>query len=360
MLNDAFDSIFDAALKALVPGQRLAVGEWSTGRRSRVMNHLRKSYPKLFGKQGREVIFIGSIGDINYLMHNKHTILTEMGIQGSRPAGSPTPEWHAQAQQNAEDTTERYDPHANRLPYSQQLEDLSSIITLVVDGGASNACFVAGRGGVGKSHIVEETLHSIGRYDGDGFFKNSGTSSASGLYRLLYMHRKDTLVFDDSDGSLSDQDSRNLFKAATDTKKVRKLAWTKSSKNLVDPQYFEDDMLEDGMLPSWFEFTGKIIFISNLSINKLDPDGALRTRAMMISIDPTDEEVLTMMDTLCLTMPIESGKYLSPEHRLEVVEALRESKNGHSLNLRKLVRGLNLRAADPKGTMWKRMIENYV
>lgn len=366
MLNDAYDRIFNDALAALVPGQRLNVSEWSTGRRSRVMNYLRKNFPQLFGKAGRDVIFIGSVTDINNLMHNKQQILMGMGIEGSRPVSKPQSAYSNNGYQAPpaynftppeEEGVERITPQSNRMPYKEQLEDLQSLINLTVRG-ASNACFVAGRGGVGKSHVVEQTLLHLGMQDGTGFFKNSGSSSASGLYKLMFKHRNDILLFDDSDGSLADLDSRNLFKAATDTKKVRKLVWSKSSKNLMDPDDITDEDIEAGFLPSHFEFTGKVIFISNLSINRLDPDGALRTRALMINIDPTDEEVLEMMEEICLTMPLDDGLTLSREERLEVVDALRESKNSMNVNLRKLVRGLNLRAASSNGS-WKRMITMY-
>jgi len=362
MLNDVFDQIFNDALAALEPGQRLNVSEWSTGRRSRVMNHLRRNFSHLFGKQGRDVVFIGSVTDINELLHNKQQILFDMGIAGSRPAQASRQSSSTQApphfaQSNQEEGVERINPNASKMPYDEQLEDLRTLVNLTVCG-ASNACFVAGRGGVGKSHVVEETLAQLGMSDGEGYFKNTGTSSPSGLYKLMFKHKDDILVFDDSDGSLADLDSRNLFKAATDTKKVRKLVWTKSSKNLMDPETITEEDIEAGFMPSHFEFTGKVIFISNLSINRLDPDGALRTRALMINIDPTDDEVLEMMEKICMNVDLEDGLYLSKQERLEVVDALRESRNSISINLRKLVRGLNLRASNPNGD-WKRMVRLY-
>lgn len=360
MLNDVYDQIFNDALAALSPGQRLNVSEWSTGRRSRVMNYLRKNFAQLFTKQGRDVVFIGSVTDINNLMINKQQILMAMGIAGARPTTSTqsSSNTYHQTTPETEDPTERYIPEENRLPYNEQLDDLRSLINLTVRG-ASNACFVAGRGGIGKSYVVEETLHKLGMMDGVGFFKNSGSSSASGLYKMMFKHKDDILLFDDSDGSLADQDSRNLFKAATDTRKIRKLSWTKSSKNLMDPDDITDEDIESGFLPSHFEFTGKVIFISNLSINRLDPDGALRTRALMININPTDEEVLDMMEDICEEMSLDDGLSLTLEERLEVVQVLRESKNSINVNLRKLVRGLNLRAASPDNDGWKRMIAMY-
>ncbi len=212
-----------------------------------------------------------------------------------------------------------------------------------------------------NTHSVEKTLKELGLKDGEGMFKITGSASASGIYSMLFKHRKDVILFDDADGALADQDSRNLIKAATDTVKVRKLVWMKKAKNLMDPNVITDADIEDGFIPTHFEFEGKVIFISNLSINKLDPDGALRTRALMIAIDPTDEEVLNFMKKICLTMDLEDGLKLDDTKRLEVVDLIGQGESA-SLNLRKLVRGLNIRAGlETAGgdTNWQRLIKLY-
>ncbi|MGB9693458.1 MAG: hypothetical protein ACPLYF_01290, partial [Fervidobacterium sp.] len=248
------------------------------------------------------------------------------------------------------------DAGISKVAYEDQLKDLSGLIKLVVRG-ASNALFIAGRGGVGKTHTVESELAALGLRDGDGYFKNTGSASAIGIYKLLYKHRNEIILFDDSDGALADQDSRNIFKAATDTKKVRKLVWNKDSKNLVDPEYMDED--DETQIPKYFEFTGRIIFISNLSIDKLDPDGALRTRALMISIDPSDEEVINFMEKIVDSIPLEDGLELDSAARKEVVEQMRKSTRKGDVSIRKLVRGLNMRAALGPGDDWVRLVNLY-
>jgi hypothetical protein len=202
----------------------------------------------------------------------------------------------------------------------------------------------------GKTHTVEATLSNMGLSDGNGYFKNTGSASAAGLYSILFLHRDGILLFDDSDDALKDQTSRNLFKAATDTKKVRKLSWTKGGFNVVDPDDYEDpqDIIDENKIPRFFEFTGKIIFISNLKIDKLDPDGALRTRAFMIDIDPTDVEVYDFMEKIVDDVPLEDGLSLSSKDRKLVIEILRSSKSKQSANIRKMVRGINMYAGSQK------------
>lgn len=201
----------------------------------------------------------------------------------------------------------------------------------------------------GKTQNVEDELAAVGKTDGNGYIKITGSASTAGIYRLMFQNRKNIMLFDDSDGALGDQDSRNLFKAASDTKKIRKISWQKGGGSYVDPEDYDYDAEEEqDKLPRSFEFTGKIIFISNLSLSKLDPDGALRTRGFVLNIDPTDEELVTFMYKICTKIPLEVNYKLSPEDRKHVVDLIAKKKLApKSINLRMLVRGLNIMA----GTM---------
>jgi hypothetical protein len=162
----------------------------------------------------------------------------------------------------------------------------------------------------------------------------------------MFAHKDDVLLFDDSDDALGDQQSRNIFKAATDTKKVRKLVWNKMGKNIVEPDSMSaEEMIDQGLLPRYFEFTGKVIFISNLPLQKLDPDGAIRTRAYIIDINPTEVEIYDFMEKIADDIPLADGLTLSSSDRKRVITLLRKGKSKQSANLRKLSRGLNMAAA---------------
>jgi hypothetical protein len=211
----------------------------------------------------------------------------------------------------------------------------------------------------GKTQTVEKALHDAGLSDGSGYFKNTGSASASGIYTLLYHHRNDIILFDDSDGALKDLDARNIIKAATDTKKVRKLVWNKRSSFIFnpeeeDPAAYEDDL---SMAPSYFDFKGRIIFVSNLSMDALDPDGALRTRAFIINVDPTDDELFKHMEKILMDIHLEDGLTLSKEERQEVLKVVKTSKRKGDVSLRKLVRALNLAASGAEN--WARLVELY-
>ena len=138
-------------------------------------------------------------------------------------------------------------------------------------------------------------------------------------------------------------------------------------KNVVEPDEYDDpeELIDQGKIPRFFEFTGKVIFISNLKLDKLDPDGALRTRAFMIEINPTDIEIYDFMDTIVDKIKIDGDLSLDMTTRKKVVNLLRKGKSKQTANLRKLQRALNMQAgaiesgvnvADAELT---RMIETY-
>lgn len=356
----AMHSIFDAVLGELKPQEQVPITkiEQSLGSRGlKVINQLRADFSGMFEKQGRLIIFKGDVGE---LRKSRDSVVNSLGgVRVIVTAGGKGDTYSSTSGKDQVDSI--LATGIEKVAYKQQLVDLTGLIKLVVKG-ASNALFIAGRGGTGKTFTVEKVLADMGKTDGDGYFKNTGSASPVGIYKMLYKYRTQIIVFDDSDGALADQDGRNIFKAATDTKKVRKLVWNKDSKNMVDPDQMPeaDDqgvVPETDMIPKHFEFTGKIIFISNLQIDKLDPDGALRTRALMVAINPTDTELFDQMEAILDTIDLEDGLFLTHDERMEVMTELRG--NPKNVSLRKLCRGLNMRAALGTGEDWKRLVKLY-
>ena len=262
---------------------------------------------------------------------------------------------------------EAEEAEAKRIPYEQQLGDLAELVKGVVKKGISNALFLTGKAGTGKTHTVEKTLADLGLSDNHGYFKVTTTSSPSSMYRALYDYKDALILFDDADTALDDIEGRNIIKAATDTKKVRKLMWGKSVGWTFDPdrppsdvedetEWFEKK-LEEGFYPKYFYFTGKIIFISNLPVKKLDPDGALKSRAFVVDVNPTRDELISFMKKISGDIELENGLTLTAPERNEVVEVIGKDEKSEDFSLRKLVRGLNMRAAGL--TNWQELILRY-
>jgi hypothetical protein len=280
---------------------------------------------------------------------------------------------------------EEYDvevPDEGRVSYNDSLEHLEALTHGLIKG-SFNALFVAGKGGTGKTQTVEDVLSQNGLSDGQGYFKVTGSASPIGMYNALYKYRDDIILFDDCDGALESQDGRNIIKAATDTKKIRKLAWSKKSSGMFDPDSpahqaklaakaeaardddegadeeggDDDEEGGDEKVPTHFTYTGQVIFISNLPLNKLDPDGALRTRAFIISIDPTPDEIVERMGQILGSIKLENGLSLSDKQRQEVLNVIKAGRRKNEASLRTLVRALNLAASGAPN--WQKLVQLY-
>lgn len=314
----------------------------------KIINAIKTLYPNALRKEG--VAYVSVVDGVSL---NAERIYDAVGgkaviISKGDPSEKPLPT-----------TTEKdIEDNAERVVFEEQLKDLKSITQLVIKGAAFSM-FVAGRGGIGKTHTVEETLSAAGLRDGSGYQKITGTASPVAIYRTLYDNKDGIILFDDCDGALADQDARNIIKAATDTKKIRKLAYLKKASWLYNPDFDEEGEREDDgeNYPSYFYFTGKIIFISNLKMSKLDPDGALRTRSFVVNIDPTDMEVVDFMKKIAGTVPLEDGLTLTKEERESTVNVIAKTTSGTELNLRKLVRALNIRASGVDN--WENLVKRY-
>lgn len=298
-----------------------------------VLDTMRTLYPDVITKQGAKIVVdkskVTTVDQAKILA----AVFGSEGVEYTVTSGS------AETYEVKGAETQDID----RMTYEEQLDSLKTGMKLLMSN-ATNAMFVGGRGGTGKTQTVEDMLHAAGKTDGEGYFKITGSATPVGIYRILYTHRKDIVLFDDSDSALNDQEGRNLFKAAADTKKVRKISWMKGGKNFVDPAEFDEDA-DDDTLPRYFEFTGKIIFISNLPLNKLDPDGALQTRGFVLNVDPTNEEIYEFMIKIADKIPLDVEYDLNHQERVEVVEVLKARKIAEKkANLRSLVRALNTRA----------------
>ena len=323
-----------------------------------IIDHIKANYPSVFGKSGVKLI-------VNV---DQVKTIKPADVLAAVSGGDDAVAFKTSAGSREEKVVDGVsDADVDRMSYEEQLDALKTGMKLLMSN-ATNAIFVGGRGGTGKTQTVEDMLHAAGKEDGSGFYKITGSATPAGIYRLLFQHRKDILLFDDSDSALADQDGRNLFKAASDTKKKRKLSWQKGGKNYVDPDdYNWDEEGDQDELPRSFDFEGKIIFISNLPLSKLDPDGALRTRGFIINVDPTDQEMLDFMKKIASKIPLDVDYNLSDRERHEVIDVIasrvKDAKTSKTVNLRMLVRGLNTRAgiemSGGSAEEWKKFVKFF-
>jgi len=168
----------------------------------------------------------------------------------------------------------------------KQMFDQLELLTQMVVTGIQPSLLVTGGAGLGKTHIVKETILNMGRVESRDFVHFKGRATAPGLYITLYENADSIIILDDCDSVFKDDDAVNMLKAALDSEgDTRKISYL-SAKLLKDEN--------DQYIPRHFEFTGRVIFITNIAQRKLD--AALKSRSFVADITMTKEQVFERME----------------------------------------------------------------
>lgn len=200
---------------------------------------------------------------------------------------------------------------------------------------------VCGNPGTGKSRLAKERFDAAGQLEGFHYRIVKGHGSALGLYALLYECRNMTLVLDDADSLFEESNSVNLLKGALESYDAsRKISWQSQSAKQMD-------------LPLSFEYSGSVIFISNITEDEMD--SAVLSRSFHYNLVLSTEEILATMYKLLPKMEPQ----VPLAAKLEVLEYIKEIREqletGGKFNLRTLTNGIRIRAS---GTpMWKELLK---
>lgn len=245
---------------------------------------------------------------------------------------------------------------------------LEELITLVVDGDAKSLV-VSGEGGVGKTFTVMDVLKKAGKVNVNTIVPNieslniipsdaestiedkifaqinqpkgdfiviKGHASAKALYRLLYEHRTKTIIFDDCDSVLKDSSAISLLKSALDSYEERWVSW------FVEQPFGESD------LPLTFKFNGKIIFISNMPLYKIDE--AVKTRCFKVDLSMTKpQRIQRMRMVLDDVMP-----HIDMDLKVEALDLLEANLHlTNDINFRSLMNIITIRGSGSRN--WKKL-----
>ena len=246
----------------------------------------------------------------------------------------------------------------DKVKYLDETLDDIYQISRKVAAGAFNSLMISGRAGTGKTYSVEKALADEGLTIDDDFIMVSGAVSTIMMFKKMFQYRNKVLVFDDCDAVFRDENGRNILKAALDTKKVRRISYLKKSGLVFDPKDFEMDpegefnMIENGMVPAYFDFAGRVIFISNIAKDKADPDGAIRSRSILIDVNPDDATIMERIKTL---LPYLEPKDMAMKDKLEIYEFM---KTANDVSMRTFVKAAGFKDADLPN--WQRMTKRYL
>jgi hypothetical protein len=205
-------------------------------------------------------------------------------------------------------------------------------LTKMVGRGIQPSLVITGMAGMGKTHIVKETLKNMGLKESTDFVHFKGRATAAGLFITLYENSDAVIVLDDCDSVFKDDDAVNILKAALDSYDTRRISYI-SSKPLKDSY--------DQAVPRHFEFTGKIIFISNINQSKLDE--AVKSRSFVSDISMNTTQMFTRMEQLMDKMEPRIPTKAKQE-ALRCMKELNEEFAGVEINLRSFIKAARVAA----------------
>ena len=212
-------------------------------------------------------------------------------------------------------------------------------LTKMVGKGIQPSLVITGSAGTGKTHLVKSTLAGMGLRESFEFVHFKGRATAAGLFVTLYENCDKIVILDDCDSVFKDADAVNILKGALDSYDTRSISYL-TTKPLKD---------EFGShLPRTFEFTGKIIFISNIAQSSLDE--AIRSRSFVADVDLTKKQMFARVEQLMDKM--ESGIPVTAKiQALDLMKELEAEFEGVDINLRSFIKAARICAMgfeDPK------------
>lgn len=176
-------------------------------------------------------------------------------------------------------------------PVNDRFRYLEQAIYKMVLEKKIKSIIITGAGGLGKTYTVRQALRRCGYFEmgsegvGRGYVSNTGHISARSLFDLMSENRDKIIVFDDCDSMWSGSErgkASGVLKGALDSNDGNIVKWN----------------VQNG--PEPFEFTGGMIFITNLDSDKLDQ--AIRTRAYIADLSMTETEKVERIMNVLPTM----------------------------------------------------------
>ena len=202
-------------------------------------------------------------------------------------------------------------------------------LTKMVGRGLQPSLVITGGAGMGKTHIVKSTLEEMGLKESYDFVHFKGRATAAGLFVTLYENNDKIIVLDDCDSVFRDDDAVNILKGALDSYDTRKISY-------ISTKLLKDEF--GGEVPRHFEFTGRIIFISNINQSKLDE--AIRSRSFVADVDLTTEQMFERIEQLIPKME-SRVPHAAKEQALELMKEL-DKEYEIEINLRSFIKAARI------------------
>jgi len=227
-----------------------------------------------------------------------------------------------------------------------ELENFIKFVAL----GKAPAVILCGPPGMSKTYMVKRTFYFSRLKPGRDYNIEKGSSlSPQATYDLLYKNKNRILVLDDFDTPLQDETTVNMLKAITDSYDKRILSFPRE--RLMS----RDDGQTESQSPRKFEYSGKLIIITNLEKSKLDR--ALLSRAPAFEVNFNTKEILGALEKMV--------RFVNPnvpeEVKREVLNYILELYRKQSrieIDFRAFKNSIDARVGNPM--YWKDMVKTIV
>jgi hypothetical protein len=205
----------------------------------------------------------------------------------------------------------------------QKFDFMADMIKMIIDG-VTCSLLITGSGGLGKSFSVLKGLKNAGLSENDGYVMLKGYSTPRGFYEYLYRNNGKLIVVDDCDSVFETDNGINILKAALDSYDTRTISWQSRETRSDD---------DEDAVPKSFEFTGRVIFISNLTQEEVPQP--IRSRSMNIDLTMNLTDRVDRISSLLPALAAREGLTLAQGQ--EVMALIVANKD--------VVRDLNIRTA---------------
>jgi hypothetical protein len=247
-------------------------------------------------------------------------------------------------------------PKKSRFDINTRFDFIEQVVDMVVSG-ESKSVIITGDGGLGKTHTVMDRLTSQGlecadvvldsddeeddgttRRGAGDYVVIKGFVTSRALYDLLYENRDRLIVFDDCDSVWEVPTSVSLLKAALDSYDKRTISWLTAT----SPD-----------IPRSFEFTGRVIFVSNLHLGELDQ--AVLSRCLYVDVSMTTEEKIERIRHVAPRVRPDMTKDAKDEV-IELLDSVRDQIG--DLNIRTFLKACEIR--NRNSANWRDLVEYVV
>lgn len=249
----------------------------------------------------------------------------------------------------------------SRFDVNTRFAFIEKVVNMVVKG-ESKSVIISGSGGLGKTYTVLECLKRAKLVNVDDVEENQGLeelgiaehaigdykvvkgfTTPKSLYRLLYECREKIVIFDDCDSVWDNPTTVSILKAALDSYETRRISWLTEFAGMSGEEE----------LPKTFEFKGKIIFVSNLTLAELDQ--AVLSRCLYVDVSMNADEKIDRIKAISKDIRPD----MTDKQKNAAIDLLIKHKDAiGDLNIRTFLKVLEIQHANSKH--WEELAEYVI